>query len=200
MYHEINDEVKIDFEVPDMLRLRPYKKCDAKHIVMWCKDEETFLKWGGNHFGSFPINEDVMNNKYFNDNGDCLEEDNFYPMTAFDESGVVGHFIMRYLNGDYDILRFGWVIIDDSKRGMGYGKKMLSLGLKYAFDMLKVSKVTIGVFENNVSAYWCYKNVGFNEAVMNQDEYDMINGEKWKIIELEITKADYQSRNYAMQN
>jgi RimJ/RimL family protein N-acetyltransferase len=178
-----------------MLRLRPYKKCDAKHIVMWCKDEETFLKWGGNHFGSFP-----MNNKYLNDNGDCIEEDNFYPMTAFDESGVVGHFIMRYLNGDCDILRFGWVIVDNSKRGMGYGKKMLSLGLKYAFDILKVSKVTIGVFENNVSAYWCYKNVGFNEAVMNQDEYDMINGEKWKIIELEITKADYQSRNYAMQN
>jgi RimJ/RimL family protein N-acetyltransferase len=83
---------------------------------------------------------------------------------------------------------------------MGYGNKMLSLGLKYAFEILKVSKVTIGVFENNVSAYWCYKNVGFNEAVMNQDEYDMINGEKWKIIELEITKADYQSRNYAMQN
>jgi hypothetical protein len=66
-----------------MLRLRPYKKCDAKHIVLWCKDEETFLKWGGEHFGSFPINEDIMNNKYFNDNGDCVEEDNFYPMTAF---------------------------------------------------------------------------------------------------------------------
>jgi RimJ/RimL family protein N-acetyltransferase len=170
---------------------------------MWCKDEETFLKWGGDHFGSFPINENIMNNKYFNDNGDCIEEDNFYPMTAFDESGVVGHFIMRYLHGDRDeitILRFGWVIVDDSKRGMGYGKEMLSLGLKYAFDILKVSKVTIGVFENNVSAYWCYKNVGFNEAVMNQDEYAMINGEKWKIIELEITEADYQSRNYVTQN
>jgi RimJ/RimL family protein N-acetyltransferase len=77
---------------------------------------------------------------------------------------------------------------------------MLSLGLKYAFDILKVSKVTIGVFKNNVSAYCCYKNVGFNEAVMNQDEYAVINGEKWKIIELEITEADYQSQNSVTQN
>jgi RimJ/RimL family protein N-acetyltransferase len=77
---------------------------------------------------------------------------------------------------------------------------MLLLGLKYAFDILKVSKVTIGVFENNVSAYWCYKNVGFNEVVMNQEEYAMINGEKWEIIELEITEADYQSRNYITKN
>jgi hypothetical protein len=27
-----------------MFRLRPYKKCDAKHIVMWCKDEDTFFQ------------------------------------------------------------------------------------------------------------------------------------------------------------
>jgi RimJ/RimL family protein N-acetyltransferase len=177
-----------------MLRLRSYKKCDAKQIVKWCNDEETFLKWGGNHFGSFPINEDIMNDKYFNDNGDCVEEDNFYPMTAFDKSGVVGHFIMRYLHGDNHVLRFGWVIVDNSKRGMGYGKKMLSLGLKYAFDIQMVSKVTIGVFENNTLAYHCYKNVGFNEVVMNENEYAMINGQKRKIIELEITKADYRSR------
>jgi hypothetical protein len=35
---------------------------------------------------------------------------------------------------------------------------------------------------------------------MNQEEYTMINGEKWEIIELEITEADYQSQNYVTQN
>lgn len=28
-----------------MLRVRPYRKDDAKTIVTWCKDEETFYKW-----------------------------------------------------------------------------------------------------------------------------------------------------------
>ena len=45
-------------------------------------------------------------------------------MTAFDESGAIGHFIMQYLHEDNQILRFGWIIVDDSKRGMGYGKEM----------------------------------------------------------------------------
>ena len=83
-----------------MLRLRPYKSCDSKHIADWIKNEETFVKWGGERFGSYPINAKIIDDKYRLNNGDCVEEDNFYPMTAFDDSGVVGHFIMRYINGN----------------------------------------------------------------------------------------------------
>jgi hypothetical protein len=46
-----------------------------------------------------------------------------------------------------------------------------------------------------------YKKCDAKHIVMwCKDEYAMINGEKWKIIELEITEADYQSRNYVAQN
>ena len=177
-----------------MLRLRPYKSCDSKIIVNWLTDENVFLKWGGERFGSFPIRADMIDDKYRLHNGDCVEQDNFYPMTAFDDSGAAGHFIMRYIHGDNRILRFGWVIVDDSKRGKGYGSQMLKLGLKYAFEIFGVEKVTIGVFENNLQAYRCYKAVGFNEIIMEEDEVEEVKGEKWKIIELEITKHAYQNR------
>lgn len=55
---------------------------------------------------------------------------------------------MRFIDEDKSILRFGFVIVDDIKRGQGYGKEMLQLALKYAFEVLKVNKVTLGVFEN----------------------------------------------------
>ncbi len=176
-----------------MIRLRAYKPCDAKKIVSWCKDEKTFLLWGGEHFGSFPISADIMNHKYFQNNGDCTETDNFYPMTAFDETGIVGHFIMRYLRGDNKLLRFGWVIVDDAKRGQKYGQKMLTLGLKYAFEIMQVDQVTIGVFENNIPALQCYLSVGFRKSEDKEDSYEMIEGEKWKIIELAISKEEYQA-------
>ena len=38
---------------------------------------------------------------------------------------------MRYLQGNPKLLRFGWVIVDGTVRGKGYGTKMLVLGLKY---------------------------------------------------------------------
>ncbi len=109
-------------------------------------------------------------------------------MTAFDESGAVGHLIMRFTDDNKEILRFGFVIVDDSKRGKGYGKEMLRLALEYAFTILKVKKVTIGVFENNPSAYYCYKSVGFEDAVQAEDEYFHIMGEDWKCLELEIVR------------
>lgn len=174
-----------------MIRLRPYKPCDAKSIVTWCKDERTFLLWGGDRLGKFPISEDIMNHKYFNENGDCIEGDNFYPMTAFDDNGVVGHFIMRYIGGNNRILRFGWVIVDDTKRGHKYGQKMLMLGLKYAFEIMQVDKVTIGVFENNVKAYQCYLSCGFHRSADAKDSFKDILGEKCKLLELEISKEEF---------
>ena len=146
---------------------------------------------GGQIIGSFPITEDTLNDVYLNSNGRCMEPDNFYPMTAFDESGVVGHFIMRYIQGDNKKLRFGWVIVDASKRGQHLGQNMLKLGLKYAFGILGVEKVTIGVFENNVPAYKCYLSTGFHKPSELPDSYAEVNGEKWKVVELEISREDF---------
>lgn len=174
-----------------MIRLRPYKSCDAKVITTWCKDEETYIKWSGERFGSFPISACSVNSKYQHHNGDCIEPDNFYPMTAFDENGIIGHLIMRYIKGNNKILRFGWVIVDSNKRGQGYGKQMLALSLKYAFEILIVDKVTIEVFENNLSAYYCYRAVGFSEVIMTSEKYEVINGKKWKLIELEMSQTEY---------
>ncbi|MBQ7943224.1 MAG: GNAT family N-acetyltransferase [Lachnospiraceae bacterium] len=176
-----------------MLRLRPYKNCDAKAIVTWCKDEVSFRKWSSDRWESYPLTEDVMNEKYFDYNGDCEEEDNFYPMTAFDESGAVGHLIMRFTDEKKTILRFGFVIVDDSKRGMRYGKEMLQLALKYAFEILRVEKVTLGVFDNNMPAYYCYKAAGFKDVKLDKEIILELCGEQWKIWELEIEEKDYES-------
>ena len=147
-----------------MIRLRPYKSCDAEKIATWCEDEMTYLNWCGGKFGRFPIVAEDIDSKYKNHNGDCIEPDNFYPITVLDEDEIVGHLIIRYVHGNNKILRLGWVIVDKNKRGCGYGKQMVALSLKYAFEILNAEKVTIGVFENNLSAYNCYKASGFSEV------------------------------------
>ncbi len=164
-----------------MLRLRQYKGCDAKSIISWIFDEQSYIKWSVGKFGDFPISAEDINRYYLEKNGGC-EEDNFFPFTAFDEDGIVGSMIMRFVEGK-EVLRFGFIIVDNSKRGKGYGKEMLSLALKYAFQILRVKKVTIGVFANNPSAVNCYKSVGFKEV--GEEVYNFY-GESWKCIELEL--------------
>ena len=166
-----------------MLRLRPYKKCDAKYIVSWIKDEFAFRQWCADRFENYPVTEEDINKQYEG----LAFTDSFYPMTIFDEKGVTGHLIMRFTDDEKTILRFGFVIIDDSRRGQGIGKEMLLLAQKYAFEILKVQKITLGVFKNNPSAYYCYKAAGFKEILQNKKEYYNISGEDWECIEMECT-------------
>jgi len=169
-----------------MLSIRPYKPQDAEKIVTWLKDEISFLKWSGSLLGDFPLKADYMNEVYFNKNGLCEEADNFYPWTAFDEDEIIGHFIMRYTDGNKKNLRFGWVVVDDSKRGKGYGREMLQLGLKYAFEIMKVEQVTIGVYDNNPSAVKCYRSLGFVDNLEKEPGIVKVKDEEWKCLELVI--------------
>lgn len=93
---------------------------------------------------------------------------------------------MRFLSEDKKELRFGFIIVDASKRGKGYGKEMLRLALQYAFESVKASKVSLGVFANNPSAYYCYRSVGFQE-LPQREEYT-IRGESWECIMMEVEK------------
>ena len=172
--------------------LRQYKKDDAKTIISWCEDETVFRKWTSDRYDTYPITEKDMNYKYFDCNGDCVEKDNFYPMTACDDEGITGHFILRYVGGNKKILRIGFVIVDNKKRGHGYGKKMIELAIDYAFRIAGAEQVTIGVFENNKPAYYCYKAAGFKD-VRDKEGICELFGEKWKISELAINRDDYFS-------
>ncbi len=178
----------MDYKNEEKLVLRPYKSCDAKEIVKWCKDEVSFRKWCADRWEKFGLTPDDMNDKYFKNNGDCEQEDNFYPLTFVADGRIVGHMIIRYTDEKKETMRFGFVIVDDNIRGKGYGKKMLLLAKKYAFEMLGARKITLGVFENNPQAYYCYKAAGFEEIALEEDIYYEILNEKWKCIEMEMVR------------
>ena len=63
---------------------------------------------------------------------------------------------------------------------------MLLLARKYAFEILGAKRLTLGVFDNNPGAYYCYKAAGFKE--MGKEITMEILGEQWKDIEMEITR------------
>lgn len=167
-----------------MLRLRPYKACDAAAIVSWSEDEAAFRRWSADRFPAYPITAEDLNRHY-----DAMaESDSFFEFTAFDESGPLGHLIMRFTNKEKTILRFGFVIVDPRKRGQGYGREMLNLAIRYAFDFLKAEKITLGVFENNLPAYRCYRAAGFRETTCSEASWYHIGGEDWKCIEMALTQ------------
>ncbi len=167
-----------------MLRLRPYKKSDADVIVGWIKDERMFRYWCADRFESYPITGADLNDQYDNSEG----AENVYHFTAYDENGIAGHINIRFPDlNDIDTVRFGYVILDDKRRGQGLGKEMIHLALDYAFGIMKAKRVTIGVFEENKAALNCYLSAGFKDTgTAYEFKY---HDEKWNCKELDITKG-----------
>ena len=157
------------------LRLRPYTENDTDTILSWSKDESAFYKWSAGVLGEYPISKEQFG-----------FVKNLMAFTAIDDDEVIGFFTMRRPSENFDELRFGFVIVDPEKRGQGYGKRMLKLGIKFAKEIFGAKKVSLGVFKNNESAYYCYKAVGFKDIVLAETEKYTVLGEEWKCLELEM--------------
>ena len=156
-----------------MMTLRPFNINDVPTILSWCKDKHAFRLWSADRYKEFPAQPEEMIEQY--------EGENMYPLTAVADDEIVGHILLRFPSEDKSVIRFGFVIVDDSKRGMGYGRRLLQLAIDHACNQMGVKTITLGVFADNPSALKCYQSVGFK--ITGEDSY-MIDGEKWKGYEM----------------
>ena len=159
------------------MKLRPFNPNDAETILNWCKDKHTFRLWSADRYEDFPAQPEEIMKQY--------KGDNMYPLTAIVGEEIVGHILLRHPSEDKSVIRFGFVIVDDSRRGKGYGKQMLNLAINHAQLELGANRITLGVFCDNNSAVECYKSVGFR--ISGTDAY-MIDGEEWNGYEMELKK------------
>ena len=159
----------------NQMQLRPFNPNDAETILSWCKDIHAFRLWSADRYKDFPAKPEEMMRQY--------DGQNMHPLTAVVDDLVIGHILLRYPSEDKSVIRFGFVIIDDSKRGMGYGRQMLRLAIDYAQQELGAKCITLGVFCDNLSAVECYKSVGFR--IIGRDSY-VIDGDEWKGFEMEL--------------
>lgn len=163
-----------------MLRLRPFRTGDEKTIATWVNEPKEFYMWSDGKMGDFPATEqrvlDAVSAREY--------DTKYFPFVAFDENGLVGLFTIRTPGEDDKKVSFGYVIIDPKKRGLGLGKKMLELGLRFVFDIYGAKEVSLDVFDVNENAYKCYKSIGFKET--GKQEICQIGEYTWNYLEMII--------------
>ena len=141
-----------------MFRLRPYKKSDALSVVSWITSEEQFYDWSLGEMGDYPTDEGTLNE--FADRE--YEDKSIFRMTAVDDDKLIGYITLCYLHGDMNRLSLGSFLLDPDCYGHGYGFAMVSLTLKYAFEILKATSVTTLIPLGNDFALKAYKGMGFS--------------------------------------
>ena len=159
----------------DRIHLRTFVYEDARTILSWCKNKREFRLWSADRYKDYPGTSDEMNRLY--------EGGYMFPLTMVEGRRIVGHILLRYPSEDKEVIRMGFVIVDNELRDKGYGRKLLQLAIGYARNILHAKRITLGVFCDNLLAFECYKSVGF--TVIGNDSYT-IDGEDWKGYEMEF--------------
>lgn len=166
------------------LALRPYQPSDAAVITSWLKSEYLMRQWCADRYERYPVTSEDMN-IYYERNIDGQQS---RALTMTDGDDIVGYITLRAPACNPTEQRLGFVIVDDSKRGRGFGKALVSMAVKYAFETLEATKVSLGVFENNPSAINCYEASGFQSVLRHETESYECLGETWNCIEMEQYK------------
>ena len=79
------------------------------------------------------------------------------------------------------------VIIDPELRGKGYGREMLRLALRYAFELTGAESVQLNVFAENQNAKRCYESLGFVQRSMTKGAF-VYKDEAWSRCNMTIAK------------
>ena len=138
-------------------------------------------QWCADRYERYPVTSDDMKSYH----QQYIDEHNSVALTMVDGKEIVGYITLRTPADDSSEQRLGFVIVDDSKRGKGFGKALVSMAIDYAFSKLGATKVSLGVFENNPAAIRCYESVGFHRVVRQETESYKCLGETWNCIEME---------------
>jgi len=163
-----------------MLYLREYTAEDGEKIVSWIKNEKSFRLWCAAAFERFPFCADDLNGFYQKN----ISSAQGY--IAEDEGEAVGHLYVQKLDDSGKKIKFGLIIVDNAKRGMGYGKQMLKAAISLAFEIMNAESVCLCVFDNNISAKKCYESLGFVKTdVFTEHSFF---GEEWKYYDMILKK------------
>lgn len=164
------------------ISIRTYQPSDANVITSWLKSEYLMRQWCADRYERYPVTPGDMNRYHER----YIDGQRSRALTLTDGEDIVGYITLRTPEDNPTEQRLGFVIVDDSKRGRGLGKTLVSMAIRYANEELGATKVSLGVFENNPSAIHCYEAAGFHRVSLPETECYKCLGETWNCIEMEI--------------
>ncbi len=156
------------------MRIRPYlPNKDYECVASWLGDEKVHAFWCAGLL-PYPVTAEAFHALL--EKNAKLWTDSAYVATA-DDGQVIGFFCYS-VNPEDNTGFLKFIIVDNTKRGKGYGKEMLALAQQYAFQITGAEAVQLNVFAENAPAKHCYEKAGFVERSLDRNAF-AYKGELW---------------------
>jgi RimJ/RimL family protein N-acetyltransferase len=152
----------IDLESERLRFDRLSEKHISKDYVDWINDSEvnTYLETRGNY--TIDLLKSYIEEQY-------KKEIYFWAIHLKGSNKHIGNIKIDPINNEANAGEYGILIGDKTSWGKGYAKEASIRILKYCFEELKLTTITLGVIEDNVNAVRLYKNMGFKVDAIKED-------------------------------
>ena len=107
------------------MRLRKFHPNDANIIAGWLKSEYQMRQWCADRYSRYPVTADDINSHHDR----YIDGHSSIALTMVDAAEVIGYITLRKPTPENSEWRLGFVIVDDEKRGLGLGKKLVSMAM-----------------------------------------------------------------------
>ncbi|OWR30165.1 GNAT family N-acetyltransferase [Saccharibacillus sp. O23] len=176
-----------------MITLEYFEPADFASLIEWSGDEEFLLQWSGPDF-KYPLMIDQLT-RYVQDANDRRTSNKFiYKAVEQHTNELVGHVSLGNVDRSNRSGRIGKVLLSPNHRGKGYGKQLIDRVLHIGFNEFELHRISLGVFDFNISAIQCYESAGFvregllRDARKYKDNY-------WNLIEMSILEEEWRKKD-----
>lgn len=168
------------------MRIRPYiPDRDYEHLSKWIGDERTHALWCANLL-PYPVTRKSFDDLLKKASMDWTDS----AYTATENNGRPVGFFCYSVNTEDNVGFLKFIIVDSAKRGKGYGKEMLRLALRYAFEITGAAAVQLNVFNENPLAKQCYEKIGFVQRSIDRNTF-AYKDELWNRCNMLISKESF---------
>jgi RimJ/RimL family protein N-acetyltransferase len=167
-----------------MIKLEPFTKSDFDRLISWIPDDRFLLQWAGPHY-EYPLDHQQLQQTLASSSGDQPKHIIFKAFDS-DSKDVFGHIELMSIDYSEKSTHIGRVLIGSSEdRGKGKGTELLEQTVDFAFSKLGLTEFILSVFDLNLSAIQCYKNLGF-EQIEYRKKSRKYKDEYWDLIVMKL--------------
>jgi len=164
--------------------LSPMALEDAPYFTEWLNDADVVM--------NLNMMEQVINLETEQDLLKKLSGDYNFAIVDLKTNKLIGSTGIMHVDLIHRKAEFGIFIGTKNFRDRGYGTEATKLMLDFAFNVLNLYHIHLGVFSFNTRAIKCYENAGFR-TVGRLSKARQLAGERYDIVFMEILADEFES-------
>jgi RimJ/RimL family protein N-acetyltransferase len=171
----------------DLVYLAPVCPDDAELWASWLNDLEVALPLGDEAYALFTAEDQAR------DIADITaHHDHVFTIVERATDKPIGRCLLFGLNKTDRTTEVGIFIGDKDRWGKGFGTEAMRLLLDYAFNLLNLHSVMLGVFSFNERAIRSYRSLGFKE-IGRRRQARLVGPTAYDVILMDLLAEEFES-------